>query len=137
MINSIMGYLEVITILIVVLVIFYMVLKVIEKIQISKQIYEHEPTPKEIEIVSRDLKIKAENLLAMSEVYELQLVQHRHEIEDIDQKLKTTPKDSDVYHTLVGRSLRIQERKCITESKIIKINKELSEIALEEYRRQM
>jgi hypothetical protein len=132
-----MDYLTVITILIVAIVVIYMVLKVIATVQMSRQIYEREPTPKEIEIVSRDLKIKAENLLAMSEVYELQLVQHKHEIEDIDQKLKTTPKDSDVYHTLVGRSLRIQERKCITESKIIKINRELSEIALEEYRRQM
>lgn len=137
MIKTIMDYLTIVTILVAILVIIYIVLKVVENIQMNNQIYEHEPTPKEIEIVSRDLKIQAENLLAMSEVYELQLVQYKHEIEDIEQKLKTTPKDSDIHHTLVGRSLRLQERKCIVESKIIKINRELSEIAIEEYRRQM
>jgi hypothetical protein len=131
-----MFYLKIIAVLIIFLAVVYFVLKIVENSR-EYQTNDHKPLPNEIEIVSRDLKIKAENLLSMSEVYELQLIQYKHEIDNIDQKLRTTPKNSDIYHTLVGRSLRIQERKCIVESKIIKINRELSEIAIEEYKRQM
>lgn len=136
-----MKMLEYLIIILVIFVVIYMILKVIEQMQENRiEIQHHEPTPREIEITSRDLYVKAENLTAMAEVYELQLTQISHEIDEIDEKLSENKKSfirmsNNDEKLLVGRSLRLQERKCILESKILKINDELAKIALEEYRR--
>lgn len=132
--------------LVVIMVIFtviYMILKYIAMIQEKKQVNMHKRviTPREIEITSRDLYVKSENLLALSEVYELQLVQITHDIDNIENKIneerKSYIQNANDIKSLVDKSLKLQERKCILESKMLKINNELSEIALEEYRRQM
>jgi hypothetical protein len=136
-----MKYLEWLTIGIVIIFILYIILKIIGKIQDNQYDEEenYRPTPKDIEIVSRDLYIKSENLLAMIDIYELQLAQLKHEIADIEGELNVAKslKQSENAKMLTGRSLRLQERKCIIEAKIIKTNDELAKIALEEYRRQM
>ena len=95
---------------------------------------------KEIEIVSRDLYVKAENLIAMSEVYELQAEQLRHEIDNIEdmlssERMSIINSDKEI-KSLINKSLKLQERKCNLESKILKINNELTKIAEEEYKRQ-
>ena len=134
-----MRYLEWLVIIMMVFVIIYMTLKIIGQIQDNniRKKRRYEPTPKEIEIISRDLRIKAENLLAMSEIYELQIVQYVHEVKSIEKELKDTDMPESERKLLINRSLRLQERKCITEGKMLKIDKELSEISLEEYRRQV
>lgn len=133
-----MKYLEGIAIIFVVVAVVYMILKIIGQIQDNTTRQMREPTPKEIEIVSRDLRIKAENLLAMSEVYELQIVQLVYEIQNTEKELKNNTTMSELdRRLLINRSLRLQERKCIIEGKMLKIDKELAEISLEEYRRQM
>ena len=135
-----MKYLEWLSILLVVIVIIYMILKIVGQAQdnIIQQKRKSNPTPKEIEIISRDLRVKAENLLAMSEIYELQIVHYTHEIENIEDELgNDTSMTESERRLIIGRSLRLQERKCIIEGKMLKIDKELSEIAIEEYRRQV
>lgn len=134
-----MKYLEGISVLLVVVSVIYVILKIIGQIQdnVIKQKRRYEPAPKEIEIISRDLRIKAENLLAMSEIYELQIIQYVHEVQNIEKELKDKDMPESERKLLINRSLRLQERKCITEGKMIKIDKELSEISLEEYRRQI
>ena len=126
--------------------IVYMILKTIQCIQMNKQKSSDIKVlmPHEIEIVSRDLYIKAQNLIELSEVYELQISQLMHGIDDIEYQLqieRTTSivqgKNSNEINILINKSLKMQERKCILESKVLKINKELNDLALEEYRRQM
>lgn len=126
--------------------IIYMILKAIAVSQDKRNVecQENEQithkTEIEVEIKSRDLYVKAENLIATCEVYELQAEQLLREIERIDDKLtaeKRSPvRDNAVVQKLISQSLKLQERKCNLESKMIRINSELDKIAKEEYRRQ-
>lgn len=126
--------------------IIYMILKTIAVSQDKRNIERQEneqithKTEIEIEIKSRDLYVKAENLIATCEVYELQAEQLLREIERIDDKLtaeKRSPvRDNAVVQKLISQSLKLQEKKCNIEAKMIRINSELDKIAREEYRRQ-
>lgn len=125
--------------------IIYMILKAIAVSQ-DRHNVEHQDeqithkTEIEVEIKSRDLYVKAENLIATSEVYALQAEQLLREIDRIQDKLdierKSTIKDNIQIQELISKSLKLQERKCNLESKMIRINSELDKIAKEEYRRQ-
>lgn len=138
-----MKTIRMLVVIMVIFIVIYMILKYIAVVQEKKQacMRERVITPREIEIVSRDLYVKSENLLALSDVYELQLVQIGHDIDNIesmiDEERRSCIQNTNDIKSLIDKSLKLQERKCILESKILKINKELSEIALEEYRRQM
>lgn len=127
--------------------VIYMILKAIaiqqdrrnEECEVKEQITH--TTEIEIEIKSRDLYVKAENLLATSEVYALQAEQLLREIDRIQDKIdaerRSTIRDESRFRNLVTQSLKLQEKKCNLESKMIKINSELDKIAREEYRRQI
>lgn len=140
-----MNVLNMVVIGLVAFTIVYMILKAIAVYSDRRGEYE-EPeqithiTEIEIEIKSRDLYVKAENLIATNEVYALQAEQLLREIERIDDKLtaeKRSPvRDNAVVQKLISQSLKLQEKKCNIEAKMIRINSELDKIAREEYRRQ-
>lgn len=127
--------------------IIYMILKTIAVSQDKRNIERQEneqithKTEIEIEIKSRDLYVKAENLIATCEVYELQAEQLLREIDrtqdKIDAERKSAIKDEGQIQELISKSLKLQERKCNLESRMIRINSELDKIAREEYRRQI
>ena len=122
--------------------VIYMILKAIEfnhKYRMAQQPIQ-KPTPKQIEIKSRDLYCRAENLIATHEVYGLQVEQIAHQINEVELALETErasciKSDSEI-KSLIAKSLRLQEQKCRLESKMLKICKELDDIAKEEYKRQ-
>lgn len=138
-----MKTIRMLVVIMVIFIVIYMILKYIAVVQEKKQacMRERVITPREIKIVSRDLYVKSENLLALSDVYELQLVQIGHDIDNIesmiDEERRSCIQNTNDIKSLIDKSLKLQERKCILESKILKINKELNDLALEEYRRQM
>lgn len=140
-----MGLLKYTVYGIVALMIIYLILKIIaskneDNSPVQAIRIKPRPRPKQIEIVSRDLYVRAENLLNTSEVYGLQAEQLRRQINDIEDALQkeraSMIRDDRTIKEYIAKSLRLQERKCQLESKMIKINKELDDIAKEEYRRQ-
>lgn len=141
-----MNILNMVVIGLVAFTIVYMILKAIAVYSDRRSEYE-EPeqithiTEIEIEIKSRDLYVKAENLIATCEVYALQAEQLLREIDrtqdKIDAERKSAIKDEGQIQELISKSLKLQERKCNLESKMIRINSELDKIAKEEYRRQI
>ena len=141
-----MNVLNMVVIGLVAFTIVYMILKAIAVSQDKRNIERQEneqithKTEIEIEIKSRDLYVKAENLIATCEVYALQAEQLLREIDrtqdKIDAERKSAIKDEGQIQELISKSLKLQERKCNLESKMIRINSELDKIAREEYRRQ-
>ena len=137
-----MKVLEWVVIGLVAYTVIYMILKAIEfnhKYRMTQQPVQ-KPTPKQIEIKSRDLYCRAENLIATHEVYGLQVEQITHQINEVELALETErasciKSDSEI-KSLIAKSLRLQEQKCRLESKMLKICKELDDIAKEEYKRQ-
>lgn len=141
-----MKVLEWVVIGLVAYTVIYMILKAIEfnhKYRMTQQPVSkpvQKPTPKQIEIRSRDLYCRAENLIATHEVYGLQVEQITHQINEVELALETErasciKSDSEI-KSLIAKSLRLQEQKCRLESKMLKICKELDDIAKEEYKRQ-
>ena len=126
----------------------YTVLKAIEfkqKIQ-PKGIYsimKHTQQKRniDVEIKSKDLYMKAENLIDMHEVYAKQAEQLSKEIDLVEEKIEEemiSPIRSEIsMRFLVNKSLKLQEEKCKIEAKIIKIMQDLDKIAKEELRRQV
>ena len=110
--------------------------------------YKHKNKPQQpakrkkinVEIRSDDLYMMAENLIALHEVYALQVEQLSKDIEAIEDEIlieKQSYVGSDTtIKRLVSRSLKLQENKCKIESKMIKLMNELDKLAKEEYRRQ-
>ena len=128
---------------IIVFTVVYIILKAIainEEYNISQQTIQ---IPREIEIISKDLRLRAENLIATHEVYALQveqLVIDINKIEDIleaNKKSKVLKMSETEVRALISESLTLQDKKCRLESKIIKIIGELDKIAMEEYKRQL
>jgi ATP-dependent protease HslVU (ClpYQ) ATPase subunit len=126
---------------------------------IEKQKSESKPRIKSkyrnVEIVSKDLYMEAENLIATHDVYAFQVENISKQIDDIERtlnKYKMSKKDkltikqavgdgSDVIsdkeaEVLVSKSLKLQETRCRIEAKILRIMKQLDKIAEEELRRQ-
>lgn len=108
-----------------------------------------------VEIVSKDLYMEAENLIATHDIYALQIENLSKQINDIDKTLERYKKSkndtltikqavrdkSDIIsdkeaENLVSKSLKLQETKCRIEAKILRIMKQLDHIAEEECRRQ-
>ena len=161
MINAWLGHFQTIVIFIIAMFVIYMILRIISAVEIqkSKEIEEEQksqpirkPQKKliNVEITSRDLIIKAQNLIDQSEVYGLQIEQCVREIAEIECKLEEARNpipelthnekldlSNPVVKELVNQSLRLQERKAKLEEKLIKIHTGLDKIAEEELKRQM
>ena len=123
--------------------VIYMILKVIETGSKCKKAQQpvQKPIQEQVEIKSRDLYCKAENLIAIHEVYALQveqIVTQINEVEDalVAERTSCIKSDSEI-RSLIKQSLRLQEQKCKIESKMLKIMDDLDKIAKEEYKRQM
>lgn len=126
--------------------VIYMILKSIQLAQVRREVSEPSkpaPQPKriEVEITSRDLYCKAENLIQTHEIYSLQAEQLMKQINEVEEDIKneqvSVVRSDDMISKLVARSLRLRENKCAIESKMLKISDELDKIALEEYKRKM
>lgn len=122
--------------------------------QQSQQIMVSPKPPRQVEIVSRDLYMEAENLIETHEVLGSQVEQIVRQINQIeailarhyravklketiaiDEVIAGTKSDTEVEY-LTSKSLKLQEQKCRIESKMLKIMKQLDKIAQEEYKRQ-
>ena len=121
----------------------YMILKAIEQNEKYKKIQKpvQKPTQKQVEIKSRNLYCKAENLIAKHEVYALQVEQIVTQINDVEDALNAERQscirsDKEI-KSLIAKSLKLQEQKHNIESKMLKIMDDLDKIAMEEYKRQM
>lgn len=138
-----MTVLEYLIIGLVAFTVIYMILKVIAIGSSCRRAQQpvQKPTPRQIEIKSKDLYCRAENLIATHEVYALQvgqIVTQINEVEDalVAEKASCIKSDTEV-RSLIARSLKLQEQKCKIESKMLKICDELDKIAKEEYKRRM
>lgn len=156
MINTWLGHIQTLMIVVIVLVAIYMVVKMISVVEVqkSKETQGLQPVPKpqkkliNVEITSKDLVIRARNLIEQSEVYGLQMEQCVREIEEIDIKIEEARNpipelthnakldlSNPTIKNLISQSLKLQERKVKLDEKLIKIHAELDEIAKEELRR--
>jgi hypothetical protein len=159
-INAWLEHVQSLMIIIIVLFVIYMVAKIISKVQSQKsaqarvlQEIHLALKPKErklieVEITSRDLIIKARNLIEQSEVYGLQLEQCIRDIKAIEDKIEETRNPlPELTHSneldlsdptikdLIDQSLRLQERKVKLDEKLIRIHNTLDGIAREELKR--
>lgn len=127
----------------VVFFVVYVILKAINEYVYSQQPVPVQPKKKkriDVEIVSRDLYVKAENIINKVDIYTSQAYRIMKEIDKIQEKIKleqaSAIRSDDLIDELVNTSLKLQEKQASIESKIIKLNSELDTIALEELRRQ-
>lgn len=127
----------------VVFFVVYVILKAINEYAYSQQPAPVQPKKKkriDVEIVSRDLYVKAENIINKVDIYTSQAYRIMKEIDKIQEKIKleqaSVIRSDDLIDELVNTSLKLQEKQASIESKIIKLNSELDTIALEELRRQ-
>lgn len=127
----------------VVFFVIYVILKAINVYAYSQQPAPVQPKKKkriDVEIVSRDLYVKAENIINKVDIYTSQAYRIMKEIDKIQEKIKleqaSAIRSDDLIDELVNTSLKLQEKQASIESKIIKLNSELDTIALEELRRQ-
>lgn len=138
-----MKVLELLVIGLIAYTVIYMILKYIALRQEYESIQQpvQECTKKTIEITSKDLYCKAQNLIEMHEIYALQIEQIVEQINRVEETLeieKASCIRSDiVIKPLVAESLRLQEQKCRIEAKMLKIQDDLDKIAKEEYKRQL
>lgn len=93
----------------------------------------------DVEITSRDLYMKAENLIQTHDVLAFQTTQIQHEIdtiEDLLAKEQNSPiKSESEIKSLISQSLRLQEKKCNIEGRMIKIMSDIDKLAKEELKR--
>ena len=94
----------------------------------------------QVEIVSNDLYMKAENMIATHDVLALQAEQMQREINTTEKQLQAERVsmicDKSEIQSLIKYSLNLQQNKCKLETQMIKLIDELDKIAYEEYKRQ-
>lgn len=159
--TSVMVTLKVIVAIIILFIIAYMIIKVLaHKEQHQIVITPEQPkkiVTKMVEIKSKDLYMVAENLIATHDVYALQtdeIAENINKIENILDRWRKFNKyygelkadeviresleivSDDEAKLLMSKSLKLQEQKCKIEAKMLRIMKQLDNIAEEEYRRQ-
>lgn len=149
MINSIMNSIELISIGMIIIVIFCMIGRVAELIHIQQmrdvllaEEQNNSPHIESIEIKSKDLRVEAENIINLVDIYSRRMYHMQKEIDKIEQEIQDHKSCSiacsDEYiETLIVKSLKIDEEKYKMESKLIRLNNELERIALEERDRQL
>ena len=97
-----------------------------------------QPKKIQVEIVSNDLYMKAENMIATHDVLALQAEQIQHEINTTEKQLQAERVsmicDKSEIQRLIKHSLNLQQNKCKLEAQMIKLMDELDKIAHEEYK---
>ena len=163
MITSVMATLRVIVSIIIIFFVAYIIIKILACKEQHQIVIESEDSDKkkksriQVEIKSNDLYMEAENLIATHDVYALQVDDITNKIDMIEDKLDKWRKYHKLYNKLdidqlimesvdiisdteaeflVSKSLKLQEQKCKLEAKMLKIMKQLDNIAKEELRRQ-
>lgn len=147
--HGLMLMLKSISIFIVGFSILYIILKIISTINICKSIkaeqmqmqIQTEPKMIQVEIVSKDLRVKAENMINLVDIYSRRMYHMQCEIDAIEEQIRTERSCSitcseEHIEELIVRSLKIDEDKYKLESKVIKLNEELDKIARTELERQ-
>ena len=136
-----MRVIEVIVTAMLIFTLVYMIIKSIavfgDKIYINTN---EDECNGEIEITSSDLYIEAENLLTTVDVYNAQSYELMKQIAEIDKQImhakscKVTSNERDITKMRI-QSYKLQEQKCKLDAKVIKLNRQLDKIAMEEYER--
>ena len=145
--HGLMLMLKSISIFIVGFSILYIILKIISTINICKSIkaeqmqIQTEPKMIQVEIVSKDLRVKAENMINLVDIYSRRMYHMQCEIDAIEEQIRAERSCSitcseEHIEELIVRSLKIDEDKYKLESKVIKLNEELDKIARTELERQ-
>ena len=136
-----MGTLKAFVIILIAFTVIYMIIKYVGKLQDSKLAMQADTKNKiDVEIVSNDLYMKAENLISLHEVYGLQVSQIVNMINDVEAEIEkemNSPIKSDKdIRLLTLESLKLQKKKCDIEASMIQICDKLDKIAIEELKRQ-
>lgn len=136
-----MGILKAFIIILIAFTVIYMIIKYVGQLQDNKLTIQADTKNKiDVEIVSNDLYMKAENLISLHEVYGLQVSQIVNMINDVEAEIEkemNSPIKSDKdIRLLTLESLKLQKKKCDIEASMIQICDKLDKIAIEELKRQ-